>query len=327
VCSLNGTEVVVDADFAKTLTKTGSYKLGVTYAGAAIANAPFHFQVLPASPSALLSKHLPKVGASLENTEAHVLDLRVFPSDEFGNTITEATGYSITVGEHPPVLISAPDFDHTHTVPIGFLGAFNISFKLDGADIKGSPIGISVVAPPLPPGQELLLVVVAAVGGLLVLFMPLFALYRRKKKRETKNLMAESKEVKRQKSLLRKDNDKLGSQKVLLQVRTDEMKQQKDKAELQKKALQVQNKVLHDSLRQKKHSDTELKVMKRAMDEMKQERIDELRSVLVPSAEVKIETLLGQGGMGKVHLGEFKGQKVAVKSLLVINEENCKRFR
>ena len=95
----------------------------------------------------------------------------------------------------------------------------------------------------------------------------------------------------------------------------------------QKDELEQQNEHLQDSLRKKKHSETELLVMQKAMDGQNKERADELKSVLIPSSEIDIVELLGQGGMGKVHLALYHKKEVAVKQLLAITDENCKRFR
>jgi len=88
-----------------------------------------------------------------------------------------------------------------------------------------------------------------------------------------------------------------------------------------------QNQELEDSLMKQRHSDAECEAMKKAMEEQSQERMDDLKNVLVPSGDVEILELLGQGANGKVHLAMYKGQKVAVKQLIVVDEENCMRFR
>ncbi|GMI26751.1 hypothetical protein TeGR_g12669 [Tetraparma gracilis] len=91
--------------------------------------------------------------------------------------------------------------------------------------------------------------------------------------------------------------------------------------------LEAANENLKDSLRKKKHSDKEMEAMKKAMEGQKAERMDELRTVLVPSSEIEIVELLGQGGNGKVHLALFDGQEVAVKQLITINDDTVMRFR
>ena len=91
--------------------------------------------------------------------------------------------------------------------------------------------------------------------------------------------------------------------------------------------LQEKNENLQDSLRKKKHSDKEMEAMKKAMEDQNADRKDELRTVLIDSADIEIVELLGQGGMGKVHLALYKGKEVAVKQLLSVTDEHCLRFR
>jgi len=67
--------------------------------------------------------------------------------------------------------------------------------------------------------------------------------------------------------------------------------------------------------------------MHKAMEGQNTQRANELKSVLIPSSEIDIKELLGQGGMGKVHLALYNKKQVAVKQLLAITDENCKRFR
>ena len=93
------------------------------------------------------------------------------------------------------------------------------------------------------------------------------------------------------------------------------------------RSMLSQNQELEDSLMKQRHSDAELEAMRKAMEEQSQERMDDLKNVLVPSGDVEILELLGQGSNGKVHLAMYKGQKVAVKQLIAIDEENCMRFR
>ena len=95
--------------------------------------------------------------------------------------------------------------------------------------------------------------------------------------------------------------------------------------DLSKKNLE--NLALQADLKQKKLSEGELRVMLNAMEEMGKARSDELKGVLIPSAEVKVDKLLGKGGFGVVNLATFRGTKVAMKQLLQINDESVQRFR
>jgi len=95
----------------------------------------------------------------------------------------------------------------------------------------------------------------------------------------------------------------------------------------EQKQLQGEVANLALALRKKKHNEQELEVMRKAMDEMSKERGDELRAVLIPSSEVKIERVIGKGAMGVVNLAEYNGIKIAVKQVHVMEEEMVRRFR
>jgi len=95
----------------------------------------------------------------------------------------------------------------------------------------------------------------------------------------------------------------------------------------QKNALAQQNKNLLESLREKKHSEDELEVMKAALNGLEEKQRDELKEVLITSSEVKVSRLLGKGGFGVVNLATYRGQQTAMKQLLTINDESVKRFR
>ena len=90
----------------------------------------------------------------------------------------------------------------------------------------------------------------------------------------------------------------------------------------------LQNEVSSRRL-QHAHQAEELEMMKKAVDDLSNEerRENELKEVLIPSSEVLTNRVIGKGGFGVVHLADFKGQKVAVKTLLEINDESLRRFR
>ena len=75
-----------------------------------------------------------------------------------------------------------------------------------------------------------------------------------------------------------------------------------------------------------KHSEDELEVIKKATINVSSQRQEELKGVLIPSSEVKLDRLLGQGGFGVVNLATFRGQEVAMNKLLTIDEDVVKRF-
>ena len=84
---------------------------------------------------------------------------------------------------------------------------------------------------------------------------------------------------------------------------------------------------LRDALKKKSHTEQELNVMRQAMHELSRARSDELHEVLIASRYVKVDRLLGKGGFGVVNLAKYNGQKVAMKQLITINDENVSRFR
>jgi len=64
-----------------------------------------------------------------------------------------------------------------------------------------------------------------------------------------------------------------------------------------------------------------------ALTDLSEARGDELRGVLIPSSEVKVERLLGKGAFGVVNLATYKGGQIAVKQLIRIEDESVTRFR
>mmetsp|Transcript_13232 Transcript_13232/g.26998 ORF Transcript_13232/g.26998 Transcript_13232/m.26998 type:complete len:1771 (+) Transcript_13232:118-5430(+) len=75
----------------------------------------------------------------------------------------------------------------------------------------------------------------------------------------------------------------------------------KEKVKMQKDMA-----VLHECLKKKQHTDAEMEVMMRALEDLKKDREDELRSVLVSSKQVNIISMLGQGAFGQVHLAVYR---------------------
>ncbi|GMH49587.1 hypothetical protein TrLO_g5833 [Triparma laevis f. longispina] len=70
-----------------------------------------------------------------------------------------------------------------------------------------------------------------------------------------------------------------------------------------------------------------MKVMATALENLSNERRDELEAVLIESKEVRLNNMLGKGGNGEVHLAMYQNQKVAMKTLLRIDENTMTRFR
>ncbi len=110
-------------------------------------------------------------------------------------------------------------------------------------------------------------------------------------------------------------------------IRIADLESQKHVAD---RRVSVQQRAIHgleSSLKKKNHSQRELELMAAAMESLSKTSSDELRGVLVPSADVKILSMLGKGAFGVVNLGEYKGKQVAVKQLITIDEESIGRFR
>jgi hypothetical protein len=89
-------------------------------------------------------------------------------------------------------------------------------------------------------------------------------------------------------------------------------RQSSDAALRESKILKQQSTIakLHVQVQQARHSEEELAVMKRAMEEIAKARQDELQGVLIDSNDVKVESVIGKGGFGVVNLAVYKGRKV-----------------
>ena len=84
---------------------------------------------------------------------------------------------------------------------------------------------------------------------------------------------------------------------------------------------------MHEKLKRQKHTEEELEVMRKAMEDLDQKRSDELKNVLIYSTDIEMKGILGQGAFGTVSLGIHKGEKVAVKHLNTVDQESVERFR
>ncbi|GMI21575.1 hypothetical protein TeGR_g3392, partial [Tetraparma gracilis] len=175
----------------------------------------------------------------------------------------------------------------TLTIPADTETTLVISFHLDDVQI-GETAEIAVAPPPPPEDGVNMTTVYTATGVGISLLLAILLLFLRHRRR------------------------------AKLQVK---------KMQSAHLLLEAANENLKDSLRKKKHSDKEMEAMKKAMEEQKEDRKDELRTVLIPSSEIDIVELLGQGGMGKVHLANYKQKLVAVNQLITINDDSVMRFR
>ena len=156
-----GAEFSFSCCVGEAMTKAGEYLVDVT---PAIKGNPFRFDVKPDAPDAATSAHNIVNGAKLDSRSLHTvsLELRVTPLDKFNNTITDATGYAVSIDGDDDVALSAPDFSYTLTIEEGFEGSISLSFTLNGEDIKNSPTTISVAPDSVP-------LVLGVIGGVLAL--------------------------------------------------------------------------------------------------------------------------------------------------------------
>ena len=296
-------------------TAAGTHSLHVFHRNTEteVSGSPFFFQVAPGPPHRDTCKH------SLESEKSRFFDpskgapltLQVFAFDKYENLVTDSDRIKAVINGDSANAVDLPPPTYTADVefPLDYVGEVKIGFVLENdegklllsAHLPNSPF-IVQVSPPADGKIDFVLIGGIAAGVLAVVSLIFYRVYRRNQKKALKAINA------------------LNSERIELQHQQSELKARQS-------ALQAQNVDLQKSLRKKKHSDAELNVMRRAMEEQNDERADELKRVLVDSKDVKIGTLLGQGGMGKVFLAEYKGQQVAVKQLLAINEENVKRFR
>ena len=98
----------------------------------------------------------------------------------------------------------------------------------------------------------------------------------------------------------------------------------------------------------KPHSEGEMLVMQKAMDELEQSRRNEMVSVMIPSKDIKLDKVVGRGGFGIVYKGALRGKGskmvqgirmsetstanpeevvVALKQLISIDDNSVERFR
>jgi hypothetical protein len=248
------------------------------------------------------------------------LPLQAFVNDAFGNEVLDAPGVVVKVqgldSLDPAAVVErgleGPRYSHTVTILEGLEAKLIISFHLN--DVQIGETAEIAVAPPLPAKviyDKTKLYIGGGVGCVVLIAGTLYFLYyRHTSKQKVKKMLSAHLQTQ-----ARRDNEK------------NELERAKDEEARRASELKKENENLQDSLRKKKHSEKEMDAMRRAMDGQKEERKDELRTVLISSSEIEIKELLGQGGMGKVHLANYKGQLVAVKQLLTINDDSVMRFR
>ena len=257
------------------------------------ADSPFYYQVAAASPSASYTRHN-VVLAQIFSRSLHTvpLELRVSAFDRFENVLTSADGYMVSVNGEGHELV-APDFAFTYLVKAGFAGDLVISFTLNGEEIADSPVTVEVTK--TIGGASVALAIVLVIASLGLASIVFFYSYGRLQRAAV--------------------------------AKVERANQERSAMRQQRESVQQDNENLKASLRKKKHSEEELEVMMKAMEELEEKRKDKLEGVLIASSDIKIDRVLGKGGFGVVNLGLYKGQSVAVKQLLAINDESVKRFR
>eukprot|EP00520_Triparma_pacifica_P006010 CAMPEP_0118656516 /NCGR_PEP_ID=MMETSP0785-20121206/13529_1 /TAXON_ID=91992 /ORGANISM="Bolidomonas pacifica, Strain CCMP 1866" /LENGTH=882 /DNA_ID=CAMNT_0006549377 /DNA_START=68 /DNA_END=2713 /DNA_ORIENTATION=- len=101
----------------------------------------------------------------------------------------------------------------------------------------------------------------------------------------------------------------------------------KGKLESQVGHLESEAAHLKHEIHRLKYSQNEIKCMQRARQTMTQESQNELREVLISSEDVETGPLIGKGGFGSIHQGEYEGEIVAIKQLQHLEDDTVDRFR
>ena len=309
----NPSTSIVEYRFIGNTNFAGSFRIHVWHekSGNEVANSPFFIRVAPAAADALASFH---------NLETNTLDtsdkvdwiLQAYPTDEYGNALSDAMGYSVTLtgfGLEQTFPLEAPTFSSTYSIAKDFEGNIGVSFMYNSAEIKNSPLTISCSSSALAREQNIRILVIVVVSFCAVIFAGAIFFFRYRRDAKIRHY-----EVVKEKILTK--------QKAEIDIGLiGEMREKSEllaKATIEEKVIEISK--LNEELSQKAHTEEELRIMKAAYN-------DELREVLVDSKDVKIISLLGKGGFGTVHLATFKGEQVAVKKMKKINRTNVIRFR
>ncbi len=272
-------------------TIVGEFKLHIsTEDGAEVFNSPFNFEVEASSPVHHLTRHNLPTEIHTDRVRSKVLRFDASLFDAYGNiaTIDDSDNHRVTV-KCEEELVSIEEIDKT-TFELTIPAMYEGELTISVELDDNHIIGSPALIKAIPPGpfiQDPTIFWIIGFISAAVVTLISFLSLRHWRKS--------------QKSIRK------------LNIARSDLKQE--------------NEFLHESLKKKMHSEEEMNVMMAAMREQEAARQDELRAVLLPSKDVKIEKMIGQGGMGSVHLGEYKGQKVAVKTLKQINSNTVSRFR
>ena len=290
-----------------------------------VKGSPFIYEILPAalelgrSKNTINNRGVDRLVLELEeylkipthdsSPPDSAITMKVVPVDRHDNFITNQKGFTAEIiytnddGESDDVLeveLRGPNYEYKIDIKQGLRGKYMLGFKYKGPDdeeasyLDKSPIEFTVTP---GEGDGMSTEDILIISGISILPLGLIVRF----------------------IAIR-----------AIQRRMINMKAQYEKNE-QKLQFDMQN--LNESLKKKKHSDKEIEVMKKALEEIEQEREDELRTVLIDSSKINIVSLLGQGAFGTVSLATYKRdesseeQQVAVKQLMSIDDESIERFR
>ena len=300
---------------SKNITQAGEYELQVDYKhdrtvdeespGDEIGGSPFRFTITPAEYS--VEKTSTSLETMIENEETKGLVhdskngepiiLKVEPRDRFDNFIPDAEGWRAWISDGTEEMVkdlTGPAYEYKIEVEKGQESKMFVGFlRPEGTGYLGMTRSISIQV--IDPINVPVEVAVGVAAGVILIF--------------------------------------IGIRYFTSTMMNRRMLNMKLSFEKNESAMRMEMAELHESLMKQKHSEAEIEVMKKALEEMEQEREDELRSVLIDSNKITIVSLLGQGAFGTVSLATYspgegeEEQQVAVKQLLNIDDESIERFR
>ncbi|GMI30323.1 hypothetical protein TeGR_g14635 [Tetraparma gracilis] len=178
--------------FSEVMTTAGSKALTILLDETEISNSPATFQVLPDVPDASTSTH--NVGFTTFNSAADAtIELRAAPFDRYNNTVSDATGFAVTINDEPPTPLPPPAYASSYEIPAGSTETLTLSFTYNGEEIANSPVTVEV-APESPFSTETMyIVIVSLIGGVGVVFA-FFTTFQ--KRSSNTSLMTVQKEIK-----------------------------------------------------------------------------------------------------------------------------------